>query len=65
MLDENNLISETSQVALVAKNPTASAGDIGELGLFPGSGRSPGKGHDHSPKYSRLEKLMDRGAHGL
>ena len=28
MLDEYNLISETSQVALVAKNLTANAGDI-------------------------------------
>ena len=49
-------------MALGAKNPTANAGDIRELGLLPGSGRSPGKGHDHSPKYSRLENLMGRGA---
>ena len=30
-----------SQVALVVKNPPASAGDIRDTGLIPGSGRSP------------------------
>ena len=30
-----------SQVALVAKNPPAKAGDIRDLGLIPGSGRFP------------------------
>ena len=34
-----------SQVALVVKNPPASAGDIRDVGLIPGSGRSPGGGH--------------------
>jgi len=31
-----------SQVALVVKNPSANAGDVRDLGLIPGSGRSPG-----------------------
>ena len=36
-------------VALVVKNPPANAGDIGEAGLIPGSGRSSGEGHgNHS-----------------
>ena len=39
-----------SQVALVVKNPPANAGDIGNAGLIPGLGRSPGGG------YSCLEK---------
>ena len=30
-----------SQVALVVKNPLTSAGDIRDVGLIPGSGRSP------------------------
>ena len=34
-----------SQVALVVKNPSASVGDIGDTGLIPGLGRSPGGGH--------------------
>ena len=32
-------------MALVIKNPPANAGDRGDLGLIPGSGRSPGGGH--------------------
>ena len=34
---------QASQVALVLKNLTANAGDIRDLGLIPGSGRSPGE----------------------
>ena len=34
---------QASQVALVVKNLTANAGDIRDLGLIPGSGRSPGE----------------------
>ena len=37
--------SQASQVALVVKNPSASAGDIRDVGSIPGSGRSPGGGH--------------------
>ena len=29
--------------------------NAGDLGLIPGSGRSPGGGHDNSLQYSRLE----------
>ena len=36
-----------SQVALVIKNPPANAGDIRDVGSIPGSGRSPGGGHDN------------------
>ena len=34
-----------SQVALVAKNPPANTGDVRDVGLVPGWGRSPGGGH--------------------
>ena len=34
-----------SQVVLVVKNPSASAGDVREAGLIPGLGRSPGGRH--------------------
>ena len=30
---------------LVLKNPPASAGDVRDVGLIPGLGRSPGGGH--------------------
>ena len=48
------------QVALVVKNPLANAGDIRDVSLIPGSGRSPGGGHNNSLKYSCLENPMDR-----
>ena len=34
-----------SEVALAAKNLSAAAGHIGDAGLTPGLGRSPGGGH--------------------
>jgi len=51
-----------SQVALVVKNPPASGGDIRDVGLIPGSGRSPGEGNGYPLQYSCLENPMDRGA---
>jgi len=39
-----------------------SARNVGDLGLIPGLGRSPGGGHDTPLQYSRLENSMDRGA---
>ena len=50
------------QVARVAKNLPANARDLGDKGLIPGSGRSPGGGHGNSLHCSCLEKPMDRGA---
>ena len=44
-----------SQMALVVKIPRASIGDIRDVGLIPGSGRSPGGGHGNPPQYSFLE----------
>ena len=52
----------TSQVVLVVKNPPASAGDVRDVGLFPGLGRSPGEGHGNPFQYSCLENSMDTGA---
>ena len=37
-----------------------SACNVGDLGLIPGSGTSPGEGNDHPLQYSCLENLMDR-----
>ena len=44
-----------SHVALVVKNLPASAGDVRDTGLTPGSGRSPGGGHGNPLQYSCLE----------
>ena len=47
---------------VVVKNPPASAGDIRDMGLIPGSGRSPGGGYGHPLQYTCVENPMDRGA---
>ena len=41
-----------SQVVLMVKNLPANAGDIGDTGLIPEFGRSPGGGHDNPLQYS-------------
>ena len=51
-----------SRVVLVVKNPTVSAGDVRDMGLIPGSGRSPGGGHGNLFQYSCLGSSLDRGA---
>ena len=48
-------------MALVVKNPPANPGDIREVGLIPGLGRSLGGGHSNPLQYSCLKNLMDRG----
>ena len=52
----------TSQMAQVVKNPFANAGDTGDTGSIPGSGRSPGGGNGSPLQYSYLENPMNRGA---
>ena len=47
---------------LVIKNPPANIGDIRDMGLILGSGRSPGGGHGNPLQYSYLENVTDRGA---
>ena len=49
-------------MALVVKNPPASAGDTRDVGSTPRSGRSPGGGHSNPLQYSCLENPMHRGA---
>ena len=51
-----------SQMLLMVKNLPASAGDLRDVGLIPGSGRSPGGGRGHPLHYSCLENPMDRRA---
>ena len=57
-----DIFSWASQVALVVKNPTPSAGDIRDTGLIPGLGRSPGEGNGNPLQDSCLGNHMDRGA---
>ena len=43
----------------VVKKPPANAGDIRDMGLIPGSERSPGEGNGNPLQYSCLENSMD------
>ena len=56
------VVEWASLEVLVVKNLPANAGDIREAGSIPGSGRSPGIGHDNPLQYSCLENPIDRGA---
>ena len=51
-----------SQVALVVKSPVANAGDVRDVGLIPGLGRSLEGGHGSLLQCSCLENPMDREA---
>ena len=46
----------------MVKNPPANARDARDMGLIPGSGRSPGGDNDNQLQYACLENPMDRGA---
>ena len=54
-------ITQSSQVAVVIKNPPANAGDIRDVGSIPGLGRTPKGGHGNPHQYPCLENLMDGG----
>ena len=45
----------------MVKNPAAN-GDMRDMGLSPGSGRTPGGGNDNPLQYPCLENPMDRGS---
>ena len=42
-----------------------SACNVGDLGLIPGLGRSPGEGKGYQLQYSGLENSMDYVVHGV
>ena len=46
----------------MVKNSPAKAGNVRDMALIPGSGRSPRGGHGSALQYSCLENPMDRGA---
>ena len=49
-------------MVLVVENPLANAGDIRDVVLVPGLGRSSGGGNCNPLQYSWLGNHMDRGA---
>ena len=46
----------------MVNNSSGNAGDIGDMGSVPGSGRSPGVGNGNSLWYSCQKNTKDRGA---
>ena len=54
-----------SQVVLALKNLPANAGDIRDVGLIPGSERSPGGWHGNPFQNSCLENPMEEEPDGL
>ena len=61
-LDIMYLNDNLSQEVQLVKNSPVNAGDTGDTGLIPGSGRSPGGRRGNPLLSSRLEDPMDRGA---
>ena len=59
------LLLGASETPPVVKNMPAKAGEERDMGLIPGSGRSPGEGKGNPLQYSCLENPMDRGPVGL
>ena len=49
-------------MALVVKYLRTNVGDVRDVGLIPGFGRSPGGGRYNPLQYSCLENPMDTGA---
>ena len=55
------VIKGASQVVLVVKNLPVNIGDVSDVGLISGLGRSPGEGNSNPLQYSCLENPMDGG----
>ena len=65
----NTCLQKTGTSEVLSKNGghlgsdgTESACNVGDLGLIPGLGRSPGEGNGNPLQYSCLVNSMDRGA---
>ena len=58
-LDPTTFIDISFPVGSVGKEAPC---NVGDLGLIPGWGRSPGEGNGNPLQYSCLENSMDRGA---
>ena len=60
--ERRNRQEEVSQEVSSGSDGKESACNVGDLGLIPGLGRSPGEGNGNPLQYSCLENPMDRGA---
>ena len=59
---ENPSVMQETWVQSLGQEDPDNAGNLRDLGLIPGSGRSPGEGNGNPLLYSCLENSMDRGA---
>ena len=57
-----NICEQYFPCGSVVKNLPVGAGGAGDVGLIPGSERSPGEGNGNPLQYSCPENYMDRGA---
>ena len=55
-------LGEGGAGAVVKNTPVNTPANVGDTGLIPGSGRSPGEGNGKPLQYSCLQNSMDRGA---
>ena len=64
MIGENHLHCYSDGPYLFSSDSEgkASACNVGDLGLIPGSGRSPGERNGNPLQYSSLRNTMDKGA---
>ena len=56
------IILVNTYICFISKESVCNAGDLGDVCLIPGSGRSPGEGNSNPLQYSCLQNPMDRGA---
>ena len=56
-----NLKTSSQFQRLTGKESSCNAGDTGDTGWIPGSGRAPGEGHGNPLQHSCLGNPMDRG----
>ena len=60
--NNDTLLAYRQVFCSVGEESTCNAGDMGDLGSIPGSGRSPGEGNGNPLQYSCLGNPMDREA---
>jgi len=57
----NNILIKLEKKIFSGSDGKVSACNVGDLGLIPGLGRSPGEGNGNPLQYAYLENSMERG----
>ena len=61
MIYVNNILIKLEKKIFSGSDGKVSAWNVGDLGLIPGLGRSPGEGNGNPLQYAYLENSMERG----